>query len=456
MNKSSLFLRICQKTETFWNHPAYFAVILLFTAIPVFFDNILAAAVVLCSICLWMLLFCSDLLSSMFPFLMLFLLSTLDYKDLRLFLPCAPLVVLLIVGLAVHIIRWPISLRIGKSAKGLTFVALSAAAGGLGTIPLAEYFSPVSLYYSLGLGLALLAAYLLLSSELEKPRSYDLLYRLMQLLYALGFAMALSIIWFYIQNWAVFSTSWKILFVSFRNFAAAILVSTLPSVFYMTVKNRLHIVSILLWSLVLFLSGSRSALLFGGLILLLGFIYLFHKRVFPVWFFLLLAALSGVLFSVYGDFLGAAFMSGRTGQKALISPHEVRWALLQRGYTDFLQHPIFGIGLGNRQNADLFQPSTGSIVFYHNAIAQVMGSMGLLGIAAYCTLFFQRIRLLLQRKQGCGIIALYYLGMLLVSMTNPGLFCPLPNALLTVLVFTVLEKTTAAPSVPLRKILPRR
>ena len=46
---------------------------------------------------------------------------------------------------------------------------------------------------------------------------------------------------------------------------------------------------------------------------------------------------------------------------------------------------------------------------------------------------------------------MFYAGMLLVSMTNPGLFCPLPNALLTVLCFAVLEKYTDDSSQPLAK-----
>ena len=46
---------------------------------------------------------------------------------------------------------------------------------------------------------------------------------------------------------------------------------------------------------------------------------------------------------------------------------------------------------------------------------------------------------------------MYYLGMLMVSMTNPGLFCPLPNAALTVLVFTVLEKCVDGPAAALHR-----
>ena len=67
------------------------------------------------------------------------------------------------------------------------------------------------------------------------------------------------------------------------------------------------------------------------------------------------------------------------------------------------------------------------MVFYHNSIAQIMGSMGLVGIA-YGVLMRDRIALLRAGKTPfVRALALSYLGMLLISLTNPGEFCPLPQ-----------------------------
>ena len=111
-------------------------------------------------------------------------------------------------------------------------------------------------------------------------------------------------------------------------------------------------------------------------------------------------------------------------------------------------HYDIGIGLGSQKNTDLFKGIPGSMVFYHNAPAQILGSMGLAGVAAYGLLLANRIRLLLRGGEACILVGMYYTGMLLVSMTNPGLFCPLPNAALTVLVFSVLEKCVGDPACP--------
>lgn len=94
------------------------------------------------------------------------------------------------------------------------------------------------------------------------------------------------------------------------------------------------------------------------------------------------------------------------------------------------------------------------MVFYHNSIAQIMGSMGLVGIAAYGVLMRDRIALLRAGKTPfVRALALSYLGMLLISLTNPGEFCPFPNAALMVMVFTLAEEATGDVAVPVGEML---
>ena len=50
-------------------------------------------------------------------------------------------------------------------------------------------------------------------------------------------------------------------------------------------------------------------------------------------------------------------------------------------------------------------------------------------------------------------LALSYLGMLLISLTNPGEFCPFPNAALMVMVFTLAEEATGDVAVPVGEML---
>lgn len=448
LNAGSPLSRITHKTEEFWNGRLYFPVMLAVTAVSMLTGNVVPSTVLLVLLCGWMLVFCRDILAAALPFLLIFLLSTLQYTSLSVFLPCAPLAVVPIGGLLVHLLRWRKPLAVGSCAAGLAAVAAATLLGGLGTISAGEYFSPLAIYYTLGLGLGLLVTYLLLRSELEMPRNYDLLERLMQMLYTMGLVMVLALACFYADHWDIFTAKWEIPPIPYRNFAATILVSTLPSAFFMVRRSRWYLAAVLLWGAALFFSGSRTALLFGAVMMLLGMLYLLRRRVLPFWAFFAALATAAVAALLLGHQIQEIFLGGRGDPDVFIGPHEPRWALLARSWDDFRQHPLFGIGLGSQKNTDLFKGIPGSMVFYHNAPAQILGSMGLAGVAAYGLLLANRIRLLLRGGEACILVGMYYTGMLLVSMTNPGLFCPLPNAALTVLVFSVLEKCVGDPACP--------
>ena len=126
-----------------------------------------------------------------------------------------------------------------------------------------------------------------------------------------------------------------------------------------------------------------------------------------------------------------------------------RLQFLARAADDFLRHPVFGIGLCSTRNADVFTGVEGSMVFYHNSLAQVMGSMGLVGIVAYGRLLQG------SRDPFVRILTLSYLGMFLISLCNPGEFCPFPNAALMVMVFAQAEEAVGDVAVPVRQLLAR-
>ena len=136
---------------------------------------------------------------------------------------------------------------------------------------------------------------------------------------------------------------------------------------------------------------------------------------------------------------------------ALISPDDSRYTFFIQGLLDFVKNPLFGCGLGSMHNAPIFLGVEGSIVWYHNLIAQILGSMGLVGVVGYGWLFYDRVRLLWRKRSRTTMaFALSYFAMLLISMTNPGMFCPMPNALLMVAMFVVVERQPDTAAVPVK------
>ena len=170
----------------------------------------------------------------------------------------------------------------------------------------------------------------------------------------------------------------------------------------------------------------------------------------------LLAAAAGIGILALGPALLECVLHSRIGEDIQDSNSD-RLQFLARAADDFLRHPVFGIGLCSTRNADVFTGVEGSMVFYHNSLAQVMGSMGLVGIVAYGRLLHDRIALLRQgsRDPFVRILTLSYLGMFLISLCNPGEFCPFPNAALMVMVFAQAEEAVGDAAVPVRQLLAR-
>jgi hypothetical protein len=126
---------------------------------------------------------------------------------------------------------------------------------------------------------------------------------------------------------------------------------------------------------------------------------------------------------------------------SVFSSDEARVKLISRSFEDFSSSPIFGKGLANPENADLYSPKKGAMHWYHMMIPQVIGSLGSVGILAYGLQFVLRIKLIFKKITPYSLcLFISYLGILLMSQVNPGEFCPLPYEMLTVLIFIILER----------------
>ena len=135
------FRRLSGLSQRFWLSRAYFPFLLWvalgFAALrqPVY------GAMALLGICIWLLVFCRDLLASVTPFLLVFLLSTQRYESLGDFLPCAVLAAPFFAALIWHLMVWPVTFRVGRSATGLLLVSAAPCWGAAGSCPCSSCFS---------------------------------------------------------------------------------------------------------------------------------------------------------------------------------------------------------------------------------------------------------------------------------------------------------------------------
>ena len=163
---------------------------------------------------------------------------------------------------------------------------------------------PLSLYYTLGLGVGMLVLYVLFRSHLTEKRSYDLHRRFAEIFCALGLCMALAVLLAYGKAWAASGHIGGVLYLSYRNFATSVLLTALPMPFYLSLRHRGHLATAAVLALALALTGSRSALLFGGILLTLCCVYLMRSGVISRRCLVLLAAaaVSAVLCVVHREF----------------------------------------------------------------------------------------------------------------------------------------------------------
>jgi len=432
--------KICQRViESGW----YIPTMCLLTAVSLCTGTSLIGAVILVAVSIFVLLFSEDTFSALCPILFTVMGLTAYYDDYYALLKYIWAVIPFAAALVVHIIAYRGKFVCGRFTWSLLAVSVALVTGGIGVISVEEYFSGVALYYVIGLGFALLLVYMLMCSRLSRIKGYDLVERFSALLYAMAILAALIIVLYYVRNWQSLMPDFKTPFISYRNFCTTVMLFGLPMCCLFVQKRPIHLLGMALIYFVMLVGGSRSALFFGTVELALCLCYIYirsdaekRRRYRKIALICAVPVLLVGAYLIYTIFIGE---SGRMSEH-FIRPTERRPRLYRQGVEDFLAEPILGYGIGNMKNAEIYLGVNGSIMFYHNSTLQVMASLGIVGCLAYGWQLFERIRMLWQKRATSAFLMFIpFIGIMLMSQTNPGSFCPLPTGLLLVMMFAVAE-----------------
>ena len=435
----SLFRRISSAVDRFWRTKWYFISVFIVALAALASGQYAAGANVLGFITAFFLLFCPDILASVLPFGLIFLLAAPAYDDLRIFYSCSPAAAVIVLTLCIHFLLWHGYWHLGKCGRGLVLVSCATLLGGLNA-----FFerSVLQYYYILGCGVLSLLVYLIIASQIAEPKPYDLRKKTAAIFYAIGLFMLVVVAMCYIKTCLIGGKPFHIIDFNYRNYAATILLATCPMPIYFLKSNKWHGLVFFLFVIGLLFTGSRSALLFGVVEIILCAIYVAKFKFLPLK--QLIISLVAVVALILAVFFWAEFefIINRVPGGAFISTDDHRWQDIIASVKDFLASPIYGTGIGRTLHSEIPKEwIDGSIFVYQNAIAQIIGSMGLIGIVSYAVLFRDRVKMLFSHINPFSMImALSYLGMLMISMTNPGIFNPFPNCALMVVLFAVVER----------------
>ena len=429
--------------DKMWNSRYYLPVLMLIAVAALLMDTNLECMFIYVLIACFFLIFSDDLMSIVAPVMFTLLVSVKYYRDITVLIDymwyaIVPLALSLIFNLIYY--RRPFAK--GRFTWPLIAVSAALILGGCGSISVEDYFKPVSLYYTLGLGPAMLILYLLARSRLANERKYDRTERLAEILYAAGLIVVITIIVFYAANFEKFLERRSVLFYKPRNYATSVLLMCMPMCCLMVKRSNLHLIGMGLMYAAMILSGSRSGLLFGTMLLVICAVYIYVKNKDSRRLYRCIALILAVPVCFFAVKYVPELYSSRLVNGNFISGDETRVAYIRLGTANFLSNPVFGIGIGNIKDIEVFKAIVpGCIVFYHNMVIQVISSMGILGIAAYGWHFIARAGLIWKnRRSECfAAYGFSYLGILLMSLTNPGIFCPFPEAGLLLLIFALLE-----------------
>lgn len=310
-------------------------------------------------------------------------------------------------------------------------VSVALALGGLFFISPENYFKPDALYYVFFLGFGMLFFYVWFRSGVASNEYYDVREKLMQSFLLLGVFCTYSILDETLRLFLATGTPFGAYLWS--NDICELMLFCIPAAFYYSKKHYAFVAVGFVFYGTMALTRSFSAVLAGGILLLacLAYLFCYRKK------FRALTAVFFALICVGAIALAAWAAVEKGGFHTLFAEEENgRIALIRSAWEGFLSSPIFGVGIGTPSRYVGFM----SIDWTHNYLFQILGSMGAVGVIAYGYQLYARGRLIFSKRDPFRMAAaLSYLGIFLVSMLQPGEFCPMPYEMMAVMIFAVLE-----------------
>lgn len=397
-------------------------------------------------------LFSGDLFVMLTPAMFTYLIAMRCYNSLDDFMSiiwlAIPLVAIALFNIIVYFNKPTIK---GTQFKPMLLTSIAVTIGGVGFIPAKEYFAGPALYHMLGMGFGMLLLYCFFYSKIEAAKNeddYSLIDKLTKLMVIVGLFASFMVFTHYIFNIDRVIDEGGIFYIRWRNNASTILMITMPFAFLMGNKKSYATIFAFIFYLAMLLTGSRGGMVFGSieLVMCIVMFILYDRRrrlayaiicgcflfVALIYFPQITEFLNNTLqrlFKVLNEFL----MGGKDT--------ETRVRHYARGVEDFLNHPIFGTGLGYMGNRDIFKNKPGALCWYHCEPIQIAASFGIIGLVTYGYQFIKRMTLIWKRATLFNMtIFLSYLSLELMSLVNPGILCPMPYLLLVIIFLIIVEK----------------
>ncbi|MBE6835969.1 MAG: O-antigen ligase family protein [Ruminococcaceae bacterium] len=391
----------------------------------------------------FILIVCEDLMATTLPFLLLAMTLIKCYDSYSTFIGYVWLAVPVVASLLFHFIFYREKIKIGKCVWAILAVSVATTLGGVGFLPLENYISLVGFYYIFGCGFGMLLIYILLSTYIKAHDDYSLSDKLTEIMIVAGLFGVFMIAAYYLKNISTVMDTHSIIFMQWRNNLSTFFMFSMPFAFYKSTRHSYYaLIGFLFYGCIL-LTGSRGGLFFGGVELFICITLLFSidkKHRVPYLAIIIAIALTVIVyFQDFYSFFGQTFDRFIMGLRG--NDKEVRLGLFARALYDFKSNPIFGTGLTYFGNRDVFHNAKFALCWYHCEPLQIIASFGIVGVIAYVYQGLTRLYIMLKRTTVFNIAVVgSYLGVEMMSLVNPGVFCPVPYLFLVTMFVVIVEK----------------
>lgn len=438
-----------KKIRSFLLSDIYMTSLGAFALLLIFFNLQVYAVLVLAGITAITMIFCDDYIYTLYPFLLICMISSMCYNSYSVFIKFWFIGVLVILCILMHYILYfkkPVSQ--GKLTISQLMVSIAVSLGGIGFIPKKDYFSIDSLFYVLALGFGMLILYHFMLTYLSAEKNYDLKDRLTNIMIFFGIFVSSVIAITYLKSAKELMNNLSIVYFQWRNNASSYLMLSIPFAFYLGKKKTRNIILGYIFFFVILLTGSRGGLIFGAVEIAICTLFFFFadkkSRVayIALWGILII---SMILFSKkFIELFSSTFSRLMNAVNAILTGEtkEIRLSQYTRGLMDFFNHPLFGTGIGYKGNGDVWTGAKGAMNWYHCSVIQIAGSFGFLGIIAYVYQFVDRTFLIFYKNKSKfnTTVFLSYISLEMMSLVNPGVFAPIPYLLIIIFFFASIEK----------------
>ena len=442
------FLALLLKSarEVFVSVPFMISETLLAILVVALAQEVFGAAVFVALISL-QLLICDDVLPTTLPFLLLCSFVTNCYDSFNTFIGYAVYAPIVVACVVFHFVVYAKPMRTGESVYGIVAVMVAIMLGGIGNFSILEY--AYGSYYIFGLGAGMVAAYYLMKSQFSVRRNYDIRIRFSILMSLMGCLCVAIVLAGYLRNY--FDATYVAYVQGFsRNNISTMLMFAMPFPLYLSGKGKQGWAALtVVFVAAICATTSRGGLIFGGIEFLVCcayWIFTGKRR-----FVRALICGAGMLFILLcsGEVIQQVIEGRLSGDRVT---GDIRYKMIWEAFARFEESPFFGSGILDNTISYGASKKKGAMTWYHMMIPQIIGSMGLVGIAAYGFQAFMRAKAVFTKTSKWSLcLGISYLGVLMMSQVNPGACCPLPFELLAVLLFILQERRLEELSLPLAK-----